>query len=463
MDNIISEKQKRRLPWIMATAVFIQMLDATILNTALPSIAKSLNISPLNMQMTVIVYALTLALIMPLNGQLADRFGTKKVFLFAIILFGIGSLLCATATSLNLLILYRIIQGIGGAMLPVARLALIKSFPRSEWLNTISFAIMPALLGPIIGPLLGGYLSSFASWHWIFLINIPIVLIGIWLCVRDFPDFTGENIKIDWTGYILFALSAFLLTLGLDYADKVGGLLFLSLMLLGVLFMFAYVVYANHSTNAIFSLELLKIRTFRIGLIGNLFCRIGISSIPFLLPLLLQVAFACSPEFSGWLLAPMALASMLAKPAITPLISYFGYRKILVGNTILLGLCIIAFAIDATKSNLIYFLPILLLMGFLNSIQFSSMNTISLSDLEYHQNSSGNSLLSVNQQLALSFGLAVGSSLLRWTNNQEWLTHNSVYMSFKITFIILGIITILSSCVFMFLRQRDGDNLIKLQ
>lgn len=177
MNTVVATlSQKRHIPWILATAVFMQMLDATILNTALPSIAADLGVSPLNMQMAVISYALTLALVMPLSGALADRFGTQKVFLCAVSLFGIGSFLCATANSLSALVLFRVVQGVGGAMMtPVARLTLMRAFNKEQWLNIITTSMMPALLGPVLGPLLGGYLTVLASWHWIFLINLPIV------------------------------------------------------------------------------------------------------------------------------------------------------------------------------------------------------------------------------------------------------------------------------------------------
>ena len=192
--NTAITKQQKYLPWIMAAAVFMQMLDATILNTALPAMARDLGVSPLNMQMAIIAYALTLALLMPLGGSLADRFGTKRIFMPAVALFGIGSILCASATSLNQLIFYRIIQATGGALMtPIARLALIRSFEKSQWLNVLTFAVTPALLGPLIGPILGGYLTVLASWHWIFLINIPIVMLGLWFSYRYFPNFYGEQ------------------------------------------------------------------------------------------------------------------------------------------------------------------------------------------------------------------------------------------------------------------------------
>ena len=456
--NTAPTKQQKYLPWIMAAAVFMQMLDATILNTALPAMAHDLGVSPFNMQMAIIAYALTLALLMPLGGSLADRFGTKRIFMPAVCLFGIGSILCASATSLNQLILYRIIQAAGGALMtPIARLALIRSFDKSQWLNVLTFAVTPALLGPLIGPILGGYLTVLASWHWIFLINIPIVMIGLWFSYHYFPNYYGEQKAIDWTGYVLFSLFAFLITLGLDLIGRINQTIYLLCLLSGFIFLWFYFLYARKKDNAIFPISLFSVRTFKIGFIGNLCTRIGMSSMPILLPLLFQVAFGVSPDIAGWLLAPIAAASMLTKFVISKIINYFGYRTVLISNTILIGLCIASFALPTTNTLIILFVPMLFLMGLLNSIQFSSMNTIILADLNSTQSSSGNTLHAINQQLSISFGLAAGMSLLRLA--QDMLPENNVHTAFRITFIALGLITAISSLIFSRLHKTDGENL----
>ena len=456
--NTATTKQQKYLPWIMAAAVFMQMLDATILNTALPAMAHDLGVSPFNMQMAIIAYALTLALLMPLGGSLADRFGTKRIFMPAVALFGIGSILCASATSLNQLILYRIIQATGGALMtPIARLALIRSFEKSQWLNVLTFAVTPALLGPLIGPILGGYLTVLASWHWIFLINIPIVMLGLCFSYRYFPNCYGEQKSIDWIGYVLFALFAFLITLGLDLIGRAKQIFYLSCLLSGIILLLFYFLYAHKKNNAIFPISLFSVRTFRIGFMGNLCSRIGISSMPILLPLLFQVAFNVSPDIAGWLLAPIAAASMLTKFVISKIINYFGYRTVLISNTILIGLCIASFALPPTNTAIILFVPMLFLMGLLNSVQFSSMNTIILADLKHEQSSSGNTLHAINQQLSISFGLAAGMSLLRLA--QDMLPENNVHTAFRITFIALGLITAISSFIFSRLHKTDGENL----
>ena len=201
IENI--ETTKKILPLILATAIFMQMLDSTILNTSLPSIAKDLNESPLNMQNAIISYVLTLALFMPVSGFLADKFGTKKVFIISLILFSLGSLLCSLSPNLTVLVVSRVIQGIGGSLMtPVGKLALIKTFDKSELLKAMNFAIIPALIGPVLGPLIGGYMVDYLSWHWIFLINLPIGILGIVLSVKYMPNYFSKIIDFDFKGFV---------------------------------------------------------------------------------------------------------------------------------------------------------------------------------------------------------------------------------------------------------------------
>ena len=279
----------RWLPLLMAISIFMQMLDATILNTALPTIAADLHVSPLNMQSAVISYALTVALLIPASGYLADRFGTKKTFIIALVVFMLGSLLCAFATNLPMLVGARIIQGMGGAIImPVPRLAMLKVYEKAQLINAINYALMPALIGPILGPIVGGYLVQYASWHWIFLINIPFGIIGILCAIPIMPDVYGNVARFDGRGFLLIATTATGLTLALEIAPH-GGANLPWALLLGVLSCasgLAYLRHARRSDHPIFPINLILVRTFRIGLIGNLVSRLGIGAMPFLLPLL---------------------------------------------------------------------------------------------------------------------------------------------------------------------------------
>ena len=291
------------LPWIAAMAFFMQALDATILNTALPAIAHSLGHSPLAMQSAIISYTLTVAMLIPVSGWLADRFGTRKVFIVAVSLFTLGSLACALSTSLPELVVFRVIQGIGGAMMmPVARLALLRAYPRSELLPVLNFVTMPGLVGPILGPVLGGVLVTWASWHWIFLINIPIGIIGILYARKYMPDFTTPRRRFDTSGFVLFGLSLVLFSSGIElFGEKiVASWMALSVIALSVVLMLAYIRHARRHPTPLISLSLFKTHTFSVGIAGNLATRLGTGCVPFLMPLMLQVGFGY-PADGHWL------------------------------------------------------------------------------------------------------------------------------------------------------------------
>ncbi|ALF58918.1 DHA2 family efflux MFS transporter permease subunit [Psychrobacter urativorans] len=450
--------QSKYLPYVLAVALFMQILDATILNTALPQMAKALGESPLKMQWAVISYALTLAIFIPISGFLADKYGTRRVFLSAIIIFCIGSLLCAVSSTLNFLISARILQALGGAMMtPVARLILVKSYPRNQLLTVMNFAVIPALIAPLVGPLLGGYLVQYASWHWIFLINIPMGIVGFILGKKLVPALFEDTKRLDWSGFILFAAAACGFTLAVEFASQTGrGLYSLLFVLISSVLLGAYVWHAKRQQFPLFSLSLFSIRTFRIGITGNLFTRLGISAVPFLLPLLLQVVFEFSPSQAGWLLAPIAVGAISVKPFVSKLIQRYSYRTVLVYNTFLLGVLIIMLAQFNNPAHWPWFIPVLTLMGACNSMQFSAMNTITIGDLQGTQTSSGNSLMAVNQQLAISFGIAFGAAMLNLLRER---LHIDTLIAFHITYWILGGMTILSGMYFLRLKPEDGRGL----
>ena len=455
------EGTKRILPIILATAIFMQMLDSTILNTSLPAIARDLNQSPLNMQNAIIGYVLTLAVFMPVSGFLSDKFGTKKVFIFALIIFTLGSLFCALSGNLTQLVLSRIIQGIGGSLMtPVGKLALVKTFPKKDLLKAMNFAIIPALIGPVLGPLVGGYMVDFLSWHWIFLINIPMGLIGIALSLRYMPDYRSAVIDFDLRGFLIFASASLLLSVSLElFGDVVYITPALGIMLLGVTMLYFYYRHATSDDNPIFPLNLFKVRTFRVGILGNLATRLGISAIPLLLPMMIQIAYNQSAVVSGWIIAPMALTAIIAKSLVIKILNRFGYRNTLMANTFIIGLLICSMAIPAIGASIYYYIPIIAVLGFFNSIQFTAMNTISIADLRGYHTSSGNSLISVNQQLAIGFGVAFGLIVLKVFKGDIKLINDDIHNAFRYTFLVVGLLTILSGLVFRRLHFKDGDNL----
>ncbi|MCT4133654.1 MFS transporter [Elizabethkingia anophelis] len=458
--NLSKSSTKKILPVILATAIFMQMLDSTILNTSLPSIAKDLQESPLNMQNAIISYVLTLAVFMPVSGFLADKFGTKKVFISSLILFSIGSLFCALSQNLTQLVLSRVIQGIGGSLMtPVGKLALIKTFDKNELLKAMNFAIIPALIGPVLGPLVGGYLVDYFSWHWIFLINIPIGIIGIVLGSKFMPDYKSESLDFDLKVFLIFASASLLLSVSLElFGDLQNITPVLFIFILGFLFLYYYYWHAKRDENPIFPLNLFKVRTFRVGIVGNLATRLGISSVPLLLPLMIQIAYKQSAVTSGWIITPMAITAIFAKSYVIKILDTFGYRKTLMTNTFIIGSLICLLAIPGINTSIYWFTPIIAVLGFFNSIQFTSMNTISIADLRNFQTSSGNSLLSVNQQLAIGFGITFGLIVLKLFENSA-LIKGDVHNAFRYTFLTIGILTIISGFVFRRLHTSDGKNM----
>jgi EmrB/QacA subfamily drug resistance transporter len=451
------EDTKRYLPIILSIAIFMQMLDSTILNTSLPAIAKDFGESSTNMQNAILAYVLTLAVFMPVSGFMADKYGTKRVFIVAMLLFALGSLLCGLAQNLTHLVVARVVQGIGGSLMtPVAKLALIRTFPKKELVQAMNYAIIPALIGPIMGPLVGGYMVDYFSWHWIFLINIPISVVGLLLSLKYLPDSRSSSIDFDLKGFLIFGAASLLLSISVElFTDAHHVTPVLLMFILGFILVFRYFRHSHVDDNPIFPYSLFQVRTFRLGILGNLATRLGISSISLLVPLMIQLDFGKSAVISGWLIAPMALTAIFGKSFVIPILNRLGYRNTLMVNTAIIGFIICLFSVPGSDASIVWYLPLVAALGFFNSIQFTAMNTISIADLRDYQNSSGNSLLSVNQQLAIGFGISFGLLVLRTFEN----TVPDFHQAFRYTFLVMGVTTIISGFLFRRLHENDGKNL----
>lgn len=452
----------RILLWIVAVGFFMQTLDSTIVNTALPAMARSMGESPLSMHSVVIAYALTMAMLIPASGWLSDRFGTRNVYLAAIALFVVGSLACALSTSLTQLVIARVAQGAGGAMLlPVGRLAVMRNVARDQFLPAMSFVAIPGLIGPLIGPTLGGWIVEVASWHWIFLINVPVGAIGCVLTWFFMPDGRAVSAgRFDLIGYLMLSVGMVALSISLDGITELGmeRATVLVLLVFAFALIVAYGLHAQRRPDPLFPLALFRIHTFTVGLLGNLFARIGSGAMPFLIPLLLQVGLGRSPFAAGMMMLPVAAMGMTVKRIAPPLITRHGYRRVLVTNTLLLG-CVMACFAAAPDLPLWAMLVLLGIFGALNSLQFTAMNTVTLRDLDAVGAGSGNSLFSMVQMLAMSLGVTVAGALLAaFSSYFGRATADQAVSSFRATFLCIGIITCASAWIFWQLAPeiRDG-------
>ena len=450
----------RLLLWLVGVGFFMQTLDSTIVNTALPTMARSLGESPLRMQAVVVAYALTMAAVIPSTGWLAERFGTQRIFLLAIGLFTLGSGACAISVSLNQLTAARVLQGMGGAMLlPVGRLVVMRSFARKEFLAAMSFISIPGMVGPLIGPTLGGWLVEAATWHWIFLINLPVGVCGALAARRYMPNLRRADAgRFDLGGYLMLVVAMVSISLALDGLTGMGWArtLVVMLLLLGLAALTTYWLHALRSATPIFPPSLFAVPSYRVGVLGNLFARIGAGAMPYLLPLLLQLAMGFSPAQAGLMMLPTALASLGVKRVITQLIGRLGYRRVLLVNTVLLGALMACFALMTPDQPLWLRIIQMAVFGAVNSTQFSAMNTVSLKDLTSAQAASGNSLFSMVQMLGMSLGVTCASALLHAFN--DWLggagTGGAQALpAFRASFVAIGILTVGSSAIFWQLRR----------
>ncbi|WP_111894057.1 multidrug transporter subunit MdtD [Acinetobacter sp. MB5] len=444
------EPKYRLLVLLVSIGFFMQALDTTIVNTALPAMAQHLREDPLHMHGVVVAYVLSVATCIPLSGWLADRFGLRVVYLSAIIIFTLASLGCGLSNSLELLIFFRVLQGMGGALLlPVGRLSLLRIIPRDQFLSAINLMSLAGLVGPLIGPTLGGWLVEVASWHWIFLLNIPMGILGVLVTLKALPNIVEANVKrFDISGVLMLIVAMVGLTLGIDsFSVEASSHLIAYLLLAAGLI--ASTLYAHHAYNqqhALFRSDLFRHEFYVIGILGNFFARFAGNAIPFILPLLLQVVFQFSPFETGLMMIPLVLGSLFSKPIVRPLIQHFGYRNVLLINTVAVGLCVMSFTLTtATTPEWLRALHFFL-FGTLNSIQFVSMNTYTLKDLPSQHASSGNSFLSMIMMLSMSIGIALTGTLINFYQGATF--HFSTAQAFDYTLITLGIINVITMLVF---------------
>jgi EmrB/QacA subfamily drug resistance transporter len=456
------ETSKRLLPWLVAVAFFMESLDTTILNTAVPAIAAALHVVPLSMKAVLSSYTLSLAVFIPISGWMADRFGTRRVFASAIGLFTLGSLLCGISGNIHLLVACRILQGFGGAMMvPVGRLTIVRTFARSELIRAMSFVAIPGLIGPMLGPVAGGFIVGYFHWRVIFFVNIPIGIAGLYMVYRHLPDYREKvTHSLDIVGLILFGSGVALLSYVLEVFGEhtLGTREILSLLALSLLLLTGYALHASRAEFPLLQTALFQIRTFRTSVIGSFFTRLGIGGIPFLFPLLYQVGLGFTPIQSGLLMMPQALAAMSLKIFMPKILDHFGYRRVLISNTIILGVQIALFTTIGVGTPVWMIVVQLFLFGFLTSLQYTSMNTLVYADVSDEQTSGASTIASTVQQMSISFGVATASLAAaffipdRFHSDAPEMVHG-VHKAF----LVLGGLTVLSTIVFRELNANDGS------
>jgi len=460
-DPETSAAAKRLLPWLVAVGFFMEALDTTILNTAVPTMAQSLHVPPLDMKAVLASYTLSLAVFIPISGWMANRFGTRRVFASAIGVFTLGSLLCGICTNIHLLVACRILQGCGGAMmLPVGRLTLVRTFAKSELIRAMSFVAIPGLVGPMLGPLLGGVIVAYFHWSVIFFVNIPIGLLGLYLVRKHLPNYkAARNFPLDFVGLVLFGAGISLLSYVLEvFGDhtlsdrEVAGLLAISAALIA-----AYGVYSMRAPHPLLRLSLLRIRSFRAAVSGNLLTRLGIGGLPFLLPLLYQIGLGFSPIQSGLMIMPQALAAISFKFTLPVILKRFGYRQVLIANTVMLGVMLMLFSGVDTGTAPWAIALLAFAFGFFTSTQYTSMNTLAYADVSNEQASGASSIASTVQQMAVSFGVATASLVAAlFIPDHTSATQGELIHGIHLALRTLGAWTVVSTLVFGELKTGDG-------
>jgi EmrB/QacA subfamily drug resistance transporter len=465
MDNT---NVKRYLPWVVAIALFMEQLDSTIINTAVPAMAASLHVTPLSLKAVVSSYILSLAVCIPVSGWMADRFGTRRVFSIAVTLFTLSSILCGLSVNVPMLVASRILQGISAAMmLPVGRLAILRTFPKSELLTAMNFVIIPALIGPLLGPTIGGLIVHWLPWQAIFFVNVPVGIVALWMIRRHMPDYRADATRpLDVIGLTLFgsgiALLSWLLEIfGEHYLDATSAAI---LFLLSLCLLSAYVFHARNSLHPLLNLSLFRTRTFRVSVTGGFITRLGLGGMPFLLPLLYQIGIGLPAWQSGLLMMPAAVAAMGMKLISIRVLRRFGYRNVLIVNTVMIGLTICLFSQITSETPIALIVLLGLTQGFFNSLQFSSMNSMAYADIKGEDASMASTIASSMQQMSMSFGLAFGSIVAAWYLGALPQSDRIAVMgALHHAFLTLGAVTILSSLSFWTLRANDGDSVSRGQ
>jgi EmrB/QacA subfamily drug resistance transporter len=445
------------IPLVVAFGFLMEQLDSTIIVTAIPDIAASLNTTPVRLNLAITGYVLSLAVFIPISGWIADRFGMRRVICAAFAIFTVSSAVCGLSDSLTTLVCTRVVQGIGGAMMtPVGRLILLRAFPKEQMVRAMTFVSLPALMGPTLGPLLGGVITTYASWRWIFYVNIPFGVLAIvlsWIAVSD--ERRASSGKFDFAGFVVVGVALALLQLVLETAGRgeVGVAVQSAMLAAGVGLLWLFALMARRRSNPVLDLSLFRLRTFRVGSLAGGLSRIGINAPTFLLPLLLQVGFGYSPVASGTLTFAVSAGAIAIRTVSVRLLRRLGFRSLLIANSLASSAMIAGFDLLHADTARWILLSYILVFGVVRSVQFNAMQTLSFSDMPPTRLSQGTSLGGVVQQLSMGLGVSVSAGLLSLAAGPG---HNPSIADFHVAFAVIALLPLASLPGFISLRRADG-------
>jgi EmrB/QacA subfamily drug resistance transporter len=460
VPDFITERNPRLrliIPAVVAVAFLMEQLDQTIIVTAVPQMAQSLQVSPLAMNLAITTYILALAIFIPVSGWFADRFGARRIFVGALLVFTFGSVLCGVAQNFPMLIVTRALQGFGGAMMtPVGRLILIRSFPRSQLITAMTYMTLPAILGPVIGPLLGGVLTQYLSWRWVFFVNIPFGAVGIVMALRFLADTRSDTAaKFDFPGFLMVGIGFCLFEYGIENVGRptIPILAVAAVLLAALALLIAFFFYARRVPMPAVDLTLFRQRSFRISTLFGGLCRVGYNGVPFLLPLMLQVGFGVSPVVSGSLTFVSALSSLAVRPVLRHSLRLVGFKAVLIFSAVAGMFVVGAFAFINPDTPYWIIIALIAVFGLARATQFMSSNTLTYADVPAEQLSRATSLGGVIQQLSVSFGVSIGAMLLGIVT---WGGAPLTTDRFHEVFLLAAIVPLLGIPGFIFLKREDG-------
>jgi EmrB/QacA subfamily drug resistance transporter len=450
----------RLIPLIIASALFMENMDSTVIATSLPAIARSLGTDPIVLKLAFTTYLLSLTVFIPISGWMADRFGSRQVFRAAIAVFTLGSLACGMADSLGGLVAARALQGLGGAMMvPVGRIILLRTVPKAELVDALAWLTIPALIGPLVGPPVGGFITDTVGWRWVFWMNLPFGILAFVLATVLMPDIHVDKVpKLDTVGFLLsgLGLSSFVFGLTIMGRDLLPGWTPTLLVLFGAAMVALYIRHARVTPHPILDLSLLRIETFRSGVVGGSLFRIGVGAVPFLLPLMFQLAYGMSAFQSGMITFVAAAGAISMKLGAARMIRRFGFRRLLVVNGLLASASISVMGLLSSSTPYLLAIALLFIGGFLRSLQFTALNAMSYADVDHQQASYATSLYTVVQQLSLSMGVVLAAFVLeaaQWFRGEQALTA----MDFTIAFAVVAACAVTACAEFLTLSPAAGE------